>query len=165
MASRRLVWVDLQKPEGFRSCRDVHGRPGRGGSWHYAGDPTFVLTDLRELKTCVTHIELVMLTREFKAKLDRATRGELYLERGEHRQEVVQCQRQQRVLEVRLDDRQERPPGSGRWKVRFYYSEPEHEPEVLLALSVQVKVAGRPGLNDQNRHIDEAAQRLDEHYR
>ena len=164
MNARLPRWVSLAQPVGVRSCRDFQGGVGEGGSWQWVGHPHAVIHDLRVMAGGLTDLEFTMLRAELKGRMGRAARGELNLQRGVDRAEVVQCRRQERVLELRLEDRQERPPGCERWKVRFYYSEPAHERGVLLALSVKAKVGGQSGLDDQNRHMDEASRRLDAHY-
>lgn len=164
MRFRGRQWVTIAEPVGRRSCYDPWGQPGQGGKWTLAGEPKVMLTDLERLSGLVPDLEFTMLRAELRKKFSRASQGRLHLTRNEHREEVVQSERQRRILEIRLDDRQERPPGAGAWKVRCYYTEPAHQERMLLALAIHAKPPGRAGLAEQNRHMDEAADRLDNHY-
>lgn len=157
-------WVAIADPVGLRSCCDPGDNPGLGGEWTLAGEPKAMLTDLERLSGLVSDLEFTMLRAELRKKFSRASQGKLRLTRNEHREEVVQSERQRRILEIRLNDRQERPPGTVAWKIRCYYSEPAHQQHMLLALAIRAKPPGRSGLDEQNRHMDEASDRLDDHY-
>ena len=66
------------------------------------------------------------------------------------------------VLELRFRQRIEYPAGTR--AVRLYFSEPDHEPDVMLAVSLAAKPASEEGLDLQNEHIAEAQTRLQDHY-
>lgn len=108
-----------------------------------------------------------MVRAELRQKMLRAEAGLLHLQRGSasgYAHEVTQLARDDRILELRLDDRQERPPGTSGLKMRLYYTEPAHEHGCLLYLLLEPKPPGLGGLYDQDRHIDIASERLHNHY-
>ncbi|WEV78227.1 hypothetical protein O9K63_00495 [Janibacter cremeus] len=104
MGMGRRRWVTIADPVGLRSCYDPWGNPGLGGERTLAGQPKAMLTDLETLSGLVSDLEFTMLRAELRKKFSRASQGKLRLTRNEHREEVVQSERQRRILEIRLND-------------------------------------------------------------
>ena len=160
---------ELAEPPGVRSCRDIFDSPGTGGEWGFPGEPTeqvgWFSNDLHLQVEDLCEDEQSLMRYEIRDVMQRASRGELFLRRTKDEEgDAEQMVRDERILEMKLSDRQERPPGVEPWKIRVYYTEPAHEYRCLLFLHLKGKRGGEEGLAEQNRHIDEAARRLDEHY-
>lgn len=98
------------------------------------------------------------LKAELAAKMRRAQRGDLWF--GEDR-EVDQMRSRARVLEIRVGAYN---VGGQVIHARAYFTEPEHEPRVLLFLRLAVKEPGPMGLDEQDEHVREADLRIDRHY-
>ena len=104
-----------------------------------------------------------MVRQELAEVMRRAEGGLLDLKRAPGDVGAAeQMRRDDRVLEIKLMDRQDRQ--GGQWKIRVYYSEPAHVYEQLLLLSIRGKHPGHVGLGEQDGHIDVAGERLDDQY-
>ncbi len=66
------------------------------------------------------------------------------------------------ILEIRVRSKPKFPDGKKR-VVRLYYSEPAHEPNMLLAAMLAWK-PDRPGRTIQDAHIKEAGQRVRDYF-
>ena len=145
--------VRLAKPLGARSCGD-------GGRWEQCHSvPTWRAQLAAVQSICDTPDDFRLLKAELRRLLRAAKRGDLEYGKAA---DVYKMQSADLVLELRFRQRIEYPAGTR--AVRLYFSEPDHEPDVMLAVSLAAKPASEEGLDLQNEHIAEAQTRLQDHY-
>ncbi|VXB84525.1 hypothetical protein [Pseudoclavibacter sp. 8L] len=117
--------------------------------------------------------ERAILRAEIRDKLAAGSQGELTFGKG-RQYDVDLIESARFVLEIKLanhtfleesddDDDPEDDLEPVERQTRIYYTEPEKEAGLLLLLSIESKLPGRIGLEEQNRHAGAAARKADEH--
>lgn len=168
MSSSVPYRVGTAQPPGYRSCFDLTDgeTPGPGGTWSDCAD--LAAEGGRRARMATVLADLPPVVRNFllgrlATLLSRAERGELNLERANVPGSVCPMQvTGERVLELRFEE-QIRTDGTTQL-TRLYFSEPDVDPDVLLALHLDWKRPGSAGVQDQDLHAVEAERRLDAHY-
>ncbi|TQJ07236.1 hypothetical protein [Lapillicoccus jejuensis] len=103
------------------------------------------------------------LLAQFLYHLAEAERGNLTFAKSKKKGPVCSLGvTDHRVLELRFDD-QVTAEGV-RQATRFYFTEPDVEPDRLLGLHVDWKRPSEEGKSEQDLHAIEAATRMDAHY-
>lgn len=158
-----MVEVTLASPPGVRSCRQEDGTPGQGGYWSLCN--LLMGSHADDFTACTQHITphaRAFLAGELRNMRARATTGELNLQRSSSSSgEVVLSHHRARILEMRFT---KQLGDEGEQHTRLYFTEPGHEPGVLLHLLLAWKRPGPMGLTEQNGHMRQADRRLDHHY-
>ncbi|MEV8029148.1 hypothetical protein [Cellulosimicrobium funkei] len=145
--------VALEMPHGNRSC-------GTGGTWakcHANPDWEAGLAAVKVMAR--SDDDFRMLSREIDRFLKAAERGDLTYGKSE---DVYRMTTAPLILELRFERRVEYP--DGRRAVRLYFSEPDVDPGVLLAVKLGAKPATAGGLDLQNDHAAEAQDHVLNHY-
>lgn len=114
--------------------------------------------------------ERALLRAEIGDKLKTGRSGELTFGKGSAF-DVDLIESARFVLEIKLSnhtfydeqDESDEDPEPIERHTRIYYTEPEKEAGLLLLLSIESKLPGRIGLEEQNRHAGAAARKADEH--
>lgn len=158
----------LAQPPGVRSCRNglQDGQPGAVGSGGTWLDCTLLFgehqTDLAACLEGLGEFERTYLIAELRILTMRAEAGALYFRpRKDDAGEVTQSHIRPRVLEIVMTKRRGE---EGQQQTRIYFTEPAHEPGVLLHLLLAWKRPGPAGLEEQDGHMIQADRRLDHHY-
>lgn len=145
--------VALEQPPGNRSCKT-------GGTWekcHVSPDWSAGLEAVKVMSRSDDDFRL--LKREIDRFMKAAQRGDLVYGKDA---DVYRMATASLILELRFDRRVEYP--DGRRAVRLYFSEPDLEPGVLLAVKIGAKPTTVGGLDLQNEHAAEAQDHVLAHY-
>lgn len=146
--------VALVEPYGRRSCdeggrwENCHARP----EWHQGLEAVRVVSRQDD--------DFRLLKKEIGRLMKAATRGDLVYGKTH---DVVKLSSADLVLELRFGQRVEYPEGLR--AVRLYFSEPDCETDVMLAVKLAAKPATADGLDLQNDHIADAQKYVEDHYR
>ncbi|WP_271985306.1 hypothetical protein [Pseudoclavibacter terrae] len=117
--------------------------------------------------------ERAVLRAEIKDKLATGSKGELTFGKG-RQYDVDLIESARFVLEIKLAnhtfleeqndaENSADDPEPVERQTRIYYTEPEKEANLLLLLSIESKLPGKIGLEEQDRHAGAAARKADEH--
>lgn len=151
MREKRSPGFAIAEPPGARSC-------GLGGEWEHCSGLN-MQSDLNTVKVMLDNADQFELVRRKLGNMLRdAKEGKLIYGKTE---DVYQMSIEPAVLEIRLDVRAQFPDGLR--KLRLYFSEPLHRPNVMVAARLRSKPATKEGLSDQNDHILESFDAIKEH--
>lgn len=143
----------LATPHGQRSC-------GVGGTWSIChSKPAWSAQLAAVQQLTLNQDDFRLLKRELARLWKLAETGDL--EYGKDK-DVNKMQTGDMVLEMRFRHHVGYP--EGKRAVRLYFTEPDHEPDVMLAVSLGAKPATEAGLDLQNDHIAEAQARIVDHF-
>lgn len=147
----KIVKVELAQPAGTRSCKS-------GGSWDWCRAPgrrntNYWISEYEALLRTCSPADGRVLKAELRRKMQAAEAGGLVY--GAKR-DVVQMRIAPLILEIRVRRNVGTPDGDR--VVRLYFSEPSHEPQLLLA----AKLGWKPPLDttEQDEHALEAQERV-----
>ncbi len=141
----------LALPLGSRSCQ-------AGGSWETCegASPTGELEAITVIARSPDDAK--MLRREIKTSMNLASEGNLTYGKDS---DVYASSTADLILEMRFDKRVQYPDGVR--AVRLYFSEPDCNPDQLLAAHMAAKPATAAGLALQNDQMAEAQLRVERH--
>lgn len=154
--------VKLAEPPGIRSTHE-------GGAWEMAARDEagrcWVHIDFQNLLDRMNQFQAEEFRQFVYAKLKRAEAGDLRFVDDQRHGDVDQMRSAPTVLEIRFERKLDIDEDLGLLDVRFYFSEPDHVPRMLLGLSLRTKTPDAMGLADQTAHAQEAAVIADGHFR
>lgn len=153
-------------PPGVRSCRGRDGEAGVGGHWRFAQKLEAEGGPRKRMAECVAGLNPYARSALMSELITRMAEGEfgrLHLIRNKgDKGEVKLMTRRRRVLELRFTHQLD-PAAGGNRHVRLYFTEPDVE-HILLGLLLEWKQDDPMGKSQQNGHIEEADDRIDDHY-
>ncbi|WP_165216318.1 hypothetical protein [Schaalia sp. ZJ1691] len=146
----------IAQPPGIRSTKE-------GGYWENAKSKDgriYLQDDFRAIRANVSLTDKgwAMFLAELNKAMTRAENGRWNFDTTRDKGIVCQTRRHEEVLEARLKTTVD--ADGAHWLVRLYFTEPECEEGLLLSLCMGWKVPGQAGLDQQDRHIDQAYERF-----
>lgn len=152
-----VVEVGLAQPPGTRSC-------GTGGEWQCCRAPgkhntNYWLAEYEALRRQCSRADSVLIMTELRDRMREAELGRHTC--GPHGS-IDHMDADELILEIRVRSKPKFPDGDKR-VLRLYFSEPAHEPGMLLAAMLAWK-PDKPGRAIQDKQIVEAGQRVRDYF-